>query len=286
MVHGEGYDAIRFLTDRLERDGQTAPYFHGTSRPQTVEREATHRAISHAEIVDVPIMIVHVSGREAMEQIRWAQQRGLKVYAETCPQYIVLTAEDMKGLNMDMSGAKVCLLAAAARQGKPAGDLGRYQRRRVSDLLIRPLPVSLRRSEGQADAEGAHVVPLGAERNSRRRDAAADLVLGRRVEGPDQSSEIRRADLDQSRRIYGLYPRKGSIGVGFDADIVLWDPNLKETIRQSDLHHGSDYTPYEGFEVTGWPVTTIARGRVVADNGKIVGAKGCGRNDSAAASRA
>jgi len=82
---------------------------HGTSRPQIVEREATHRAISHAEIVGVPIMIVHVSGREAMEQVRWAQQRGLPVHAETCPQYITLTADDMKGLNMDMSGAKyVC----------------------------------------------------------------------------------------------------------------------------------------------------------------------------------
>ena len=77
-------------------------------------------------------------------------------------------------------------------------------------------------------------------------------------------------------RIYGLYPRKGSIGVGFDADIVLWDPKLKKPIRQADLHHGSDYTPWEGFEVTGWPVTTIARGQVVYDQGRIVGAKGAG----------
>jgi Amidohydrolase family len=84
MVHAEGYDAIRYMTDRLERAGQTAPFFHTASRPEVVEREAAHRAISHAELVDVPIMIVHVSSHEAMEQIRWAQQRGLKVYAETC----------------------------------------------------------------------------------------------------------------------------------------------------------------------------------------------------------
>jgi dihydropyrimidinase len=109
MVHAEGYDNIRFLTERLEAAGKTAPYYHGPSRPQVIEREATHRAISHAELLDVPLMIVHVSGREAMEQIRWARQRGLKVYAETCPQYITLTEDDMKGLNMDMSGAKyVC----------------------------------------------------------------------------------------------------------------------------------------------------------------------------------
>jgi dihydropyrimidinase len=101
MVHCEGYDAIKFMTERLEAAGKVAPYFHAVSRPEIVEREAAHRAISHAELLDVPIMIVHVSGREAMEQIRWAQQRGLKVYGETCPQYISLTADDLKGLNMD-----------------------------------------------------------------------------------------------------------------------------------------------------------------------------------------
>ena len=107
MVHAENYDAIRFLTDRLERAGKTAPHFHAASRPIPVEREATHRAISLSEIVDVPIMIVHVSNREAMEEIRRAQQRGLKIYGETCPQYLVLTEKDLEGLNME--GAKyVC----------------------------------------------------------------------------------------------------------------------------------------------------------------------------------
>ncbi len=116
--------------------------FHGTSRPQVVEREAKHRAISHAEIVGVPIMIVHVSGREAMEQARWARQRSLPVHAETCPQYVTLTADDLKGLNMDMR-SKVCLLAAAARQGKLAGDLGGDYQRRLSDVFFRSLPVSV-----------------------------------------------------------------------------------------------------------------------------------------------
>lgn len=78
-------------------------------------------------------------------------------------------------------------------------------------------------------------------------------------------------------RLYGLYPKKGSIGVGFDADIVLWDPDRRETIRQEILHHGADYTPWEGFKVTGWPVMTLLRGQVVAEKGKIVGEKGRGR---------
>src|SRR5216683_4206041 len=103
MVHAENYDAIRFLTGRLERAGKTAPRYHATSRPIPVEREATHRAISLSELVDVPIMIVHVSNRGAMEEIRRAQQRGLNVMGETCPQYLVLTEKDLDQLNMEGS---------------------------------------------------------------------------------------------------------------------------------------------------------------------------------------
>ncbi len=107
MVHAENNDAIRFLTDKLERAGNFAPAFHAASRPAVVEREATHRAISLAEIADVPVMIVHVSNRESMEEIRRAQQKGLKVFGETCPQYLVLTGKNLEGLNME--GAKyVC----------------------------------------------------------------------------------------------------------------------------------------------------------------------------------
>ena len=107
MVHAENYDAIRFLTDRLEQAGKTEPKYHAASRPIPVEREATHRAISLAELIDVPIMIVHVSNREAMEEIARARTRGLKIYGETCPQYLMLTEKDLEGLNME--GAKyVC----------------------------------------------------------------------------------------------------------------------------------------------------------------------------------
>ncbi len=198
MIHAENYDAIRFLTDRLERAGKTEPHYHATSRPIPVEREATHRAISLAELIDVPIMIVHVSNGEAMEEIRRAQQRGLKVYGETCPQYLVLTAKDMEGLNME--GDEICLLAAAARRGKSAGLLAGHAAGRVLAVLVRPLPVPLRRPEGQADAEGPHLVSLGAERHSGRRDAAADPVLRRRRQGPHFAERVCGADGHQSRQ--------------------------------------------------------------------------------------
>jgi dihydropyrimidinase len=167
MNHCEGYDAIRYLSTKLEREGHIAPYFHGLSRPKAVERETTHRAISHAEVVGVPIRIVHVSGREAMEHVRWAQQRGLPVHAETCPQYISLTAEDMKGLNMDMTGAKyVCSPPPRDKESQQAIWEG-ITSGRVSDLFVRSLSFQVRRSQGKTDAEVPHFLPLDSQWNPR-----------------------------------------------------------------------------------------------------------------------
>ena len=187
MVHCEGYDAIRFMTERLEREGHIAPYLpRRVAARRLVEREATHRAISHAELVGVPIMIVHVSGPRgdgAGPLGAAARPAGL---CRDLPAIHHADGRRHEGPQHGHHGREICLLAAAARRGKPAGDLGGHHDRRVPDLLVRPLSVPLRRSQGQADAEGAHLVPLGAERHSRRRDAAADPVLGGRLEGAHQ----------------------------------------------------------------------------------------------------
>ena len=128
-------------------------------------------------------MIVHVSNGEAMEQIRWAQSRGLKVFGETCPQYLVLTEKDMDGLNME--GAKYVCTPAAARRGQPESLLAGARDRACSRLFSSDhCPFRYDDIGRQADAQGPHQLPLGAERHSRRRDAAADPVLGRRREGP------------------------------------------------------------------------------------------------------
>ena len=289
MVHAEGYDAIRYMTERLEREGKTAPYYHAVSRPEIVEREATHRAISHAELVDVPMMIVHVSGREAMEQIRWAQSRGLKVYAETCPQYITLTAEDMQGLNMDMSGAKyVCSPPprdTASQEAIWDGlRTGVFQTFSSDHCAFRyDSPAGKLHPKGRTSFRW---VPNGIPGVETRLPILFSEGV---VKGRISLNRFVELTSTNHAKLYGLYPKKGSIGVGFDADIVLWDPNRKETIRQEILHHGADYTPWEGFEVTGWPVLTLLRGQVVAENGVIVGKKGRGqvldRDLSAYASR-
>ncbi len=277
MVHCEGYDAIKFMTERLEAAGKTAPYYHAVSRPQTVEREATHRAISHAELLDVPIMIVHVSGRESMEQIRWAQQRGLNVYGETCPQYISLTAEDLKGINMDPSGGKyVCSPPPRDRESWAAIWEGITQG--VFKLFSSDhCPYYYEGSGGKLNPKARtsfRWVPNGIPGVETRLPILFSEGV---VKGRITLEQFVALTSTNHAKMYGLYPRKGSIAVGADADLVLWDPKRRETIRQAILHHGSDYTPWEGFEVVGWPVKTILKGRLAFDQGRVTGAPGDGK---------
>lgn len=277
MVHAEGYDSIKFLAERLEQAGKTAPYYHGPSRPEIVEREATHRAISHAELTDVPIMIVHVSGREAMEQIRWARQRGLKVYAETCPQYVTLTADDMKGLNMDITGAKyVCSPPPRDTDSQKAIWEG-LQQGVFQTFSSDHCPFFYDSPRGKLTPKARtsfRWVPNGIPGVETRLPILWSEGVAR---GRITANEFVALTSTNHAKMYGLYPRKGTIAVGADADIVLWDANRKETLRQEILHHGSDYTPWEGFAVTGFPVMTIARGKVVVEEGKVLGRPGDGR---------
>ena len=198
MVHAENDDAIRFLTERLERAGKTKPAAHALSRPIVVEREATHRAISLAELIDVPVMIVHVSNRQSMEEIARAQGRGLKVYGETCPQYLLLTEKDLEG--QDMEGAKHVCSPPPRDTREPAGVLGGTGAGHLRRLLLGPLPVPLRGHGRQAASARAAELPLRAERHSRRRDAAADPVFRRRKEGAHLARAFRGAYVHQPRQ--------------------------------------------------------------------------------------
>lgn len=275
MVHAENFDAIRFLTQQLEAAGKTAPLFHGASRPIAVEREATHRAISLAELVDVPIMIVHVSGRESMEQIRWAQARGLQIYGETCPQYLVLTESDMDGL--DMGGAKFVCSPPPRDEASQVACWEGLQTGVFQVFSSDHCPFRFRETTGKLHPKAGSSfrwVPNGIPGVETRLPILfSEGVVGGRI----SVNRFVALTATNHARMYGLYPRKGTIAIGSDADMVLWDPERRTTIRQSILHHGADYTPYEGMEVTGWPVTTILRGQVVVADGVLQGAPGGGQ---------
>src|SRR5499427_2327525 len=276
MVHAENYDAIRFLTDRLERAGKTAPRYHATSRPIPVEREATYRAISLAELIDVPIMVVHVSNGEAMEEIRRAQSRGLKVYGETCPQYLVLTERDLEGLNME--GAKyVC--------SPPPRDLASQEAcwRGLQSGIFQIF--SSDHCPFRYDDPAGKLVPKG--RTSFRwvpngipgvETRLPILFSEGVVKGRISLNDFVALSATNHAKMYGLHPRKGTIAVGANADIAIWDPQREVTIRQEILHHGSDYTPYEGLEVTGWPMTIMVRGKTIVLDGVLVGGSATGQH--------
>ncbi|KFC73080.1 Dihydropyrimidinase [Bosea sp. LC85] len=274
MVHAENYDAIRFLTERLERLGKNAPLYHARSRPIPVEREATHRAISLAEIINVPVMIVHVSNRESMEEIRRAQMKGLKVYGETCPQYLVLTERDLDGLNME--GTKyVCSPPPRDNESQLACWEG-LQQGVFSVFSSDHCPFRYDDPQGKLTPKGRtsfRWVPNGIPGVATRLPILFSEGV---VKGRIDLNRFVALTSTNHAKTYGLYPRKGTIAVGADADIAIWDPERRVTITHDRLADGSDYTPYEGMEITGWPVLTMVRGRVVVRDGELVGDKGFG----------
>ena len=279
MIHAENSECIEWLTRRLEASGRTAPRYHAHSRPMLVEREATHRAISLGELVDVPILIVHVSGRDAIEQIRWSRSRGLTVYAETCPQYLFLTAEDL-GSDDDYQGAKcVC--------SPPPRDKANQQV--VWDGLVDGLftvfssdHAPFRYDAPEGKQPGGEQVPFAYIPNGiPGLETRLPLLFSAGVmDGRISPQRFVELTATAPARAYGLFPRKGTIAIGSDADLVIWDrfaEGDERTIRNQDLHHAVDYTPYEGQQVRGWPALTLSRGEVVWDGTQPQGHAGRGQ---------
>jgi len=263
MIHAENADCIEWLTRRLEASGRTAPRFHAHSRPMLVEREATHRAIALSELVDVPIMIVHVSGKEAVEQIRWARSHGLHVFAETCPQYLFLTAEDL-GIDDSYGGAR-CVCSPPPRNkdnqqviwnGLADGLFTIFS----SDHAPFRYDAPEGKKPGGKEVEFRHI-PNGIPGIETR----LPLLFSHGVlDGRITINRFVELTSTNPAKAYGLHPRKGTIAIGADADLVVWGATPRQ-VRNADLHHAVDYTPYEGIDVKAWPALTLARGEVVWD---------------------
>jgi dihydropyrimidinase len=274
MIHAENHDMIRWLTQRLLQGGYDAPKFHAISHVELAEDEATHRAIRLSELIDVPILIVHVSASEAMAEIRRAQTAGLKVYGETCPQYLFLTASDLDREGAE--GAKYCC-------SPPPRDASHH------DIIWQGL------------ANGTFQV-FSSDHAPYRFDETGKLAAGPNPTFPQVANgvpgiELRlpllfsegvgkgRIDIQQFvaltstnvAKIYGLLPRKGTIAVGSDADIAIWDPDLEVTVTWDLLHDNVGYTPYEGRKLRGWPVTVLSRGRVAVEDGELKVERGSGQ---------
>ncbi len=270
MVHCENEDAIRYLIGRHEEEGKFAPKYHATTRPVAAEREATHRALSLAEIVDVPIVIVHVSNREAMEEIRRARQRGQKIAGETCPQYLMLTADDLDLEGLD--GAKfVCSPPPRDKASQDACWEGIEQG--VFDLFSSDhCPFRFDDPEGKLNEKGKRHfrwIPNGIPGVATRLPILfSEGVMKGRID----INRFVAVTSTNHAKLYGMYPQKGTIAIGSDADIALWDPQERVTLTNDILQHGADYTPYEGLEVRGWPVRLLVRGQTIMERGSVVDA--------------
>ncbi len=263
MIHAENSDCIEWLTKRLEASGRTAPRFHAHARPMLVEREATHRAIALAELVDVPILIVHVSGREAVEQIRWARAHGLNVFAETCPQYLFLTAEDL-GIDDSYKGAR-CICSPPPRDKAnqqviwDALNDGLFSVFSSDHAPFKYDGIEGKKPNGQ-EVEFRHIPNGIPGLETRMALLWSEGVLAGRM------TANRFVELTSTgpAKAYGLHPRKGTVAVGADADLVIWDER-DFVLKNEMLHHEVDYTPYEGMRLKAWPGLTLSRGEVVWD---------------------
>jgi dihydropyrimidinase len=272
MVHAENDACVRWLTDRLLERNKTALRYHVTARSDIGEREAAFRAISFSQLTETPILIAHVSSGPVVEEIRRAQAAGLRVFAETCPQYLFLSAEDID--TPDLSGAKcVCTPPPRDKANQPAMWRG---------VLDGTLTVF------SSDHSPWNYVDKISEGPNTPFTRIPNGIPGIETRLPLLFSAIRsdaRMTLNEfvtfttttPAKLYGLYPKKGVIAVGSDADLAIWDPDRLVTITNDMLHHAVDHTPYEGMQVKGWPVVTISRGEVVYADGKVTSEAGRGR---------
>jgi dihydropyrimidinase len=274
MVHAENHDMIRWLAKRLLDRGHTEPKFHAVSHAPLAESEATHRVIQLSRLLDVPVLVVHVSGIEAAHTIRAAQALGARIYAETCPQYLLLKSSDISRPGMD--GAKFCCSPPprdeASQNALWAG---------LADGTFQVF--SSDHAPYRFDATGK--LPKGDETTFKD---MANGVPGIELRMPLLFSEgvgKGRIGLNDfvaltatnHARMYGLHPRKGTIAVESDADLAVWNPDKEVKISAEMLHDNVGYTPYEGRTIKGWPEIVVNRGRVVVEGGKLQVERGSGQ---------
>jgi dihydropyrimidinase len=272
-VHAENHGVIAWMVKRLIDKGYTAPKYHAVSHARVSESEAFTRLIAFSELLDQPVMIFHVSTREGAAVIREARGRGVKIFAETCPQYLFLTAEDMDKPGAE--GAKwMCSPPARTSDDQEAlwhalalGDLqlissdhAPYRYDETGKLRAGPNPTFKQVANGLPGLEVR--LPL-----------LFDAMVS---EGRLGLSKFVELTSTAPAQIYNL-PKKGSIAIGNDADIAIWDPVRKVTLTDEMMHDLTGFSPFSGRTVTGWPEKVLLRGRVLVDGDTFTSKPGEGR---------
>jgi dihydropyrimidinase len=278
MMHAENGPAIDVLAAQLVEAGKTTPYFHGIARAWQMEEEATHRAIMLAQLTNAPLYVVHVSAKQAVQQLAWARDNGQNVFGETCPQYLYLSLEEQLGAVSeewgDFEGAKwVCSTPLRSREEGHQDHM--WQALRTNDLQMVSTDHCPFCMKGQKDLGigDFRKIPNGIGSLEHRMDlmyqgvVTGELTLERWVELTSTTPA----------RMFGMYGQKGVITPGADADVVIYDPAGHTTISQATHHMNMDHSAWEGFEIDGHVDTVISRGKVIVDKNQYLGAKGDGK---------
>jgi dihydropyrimidinase len=273
-VHAENHGMISWMGKRLLKHGHTAPKFHGIAHPRVCEPEAFTRLIACAALVDQPIMIFHVSTAEGAAVIRRYRGEGLKIFAETCPQYLFLTRHDLDKPGIE--GAK-WMFSPPAREASDQEAL--WQALALGDLQV----ISSDHAPYAFDESGK--LMGGKKANFKQIPNGMPGYEGRLPMVFNEMVTNGRFDVTRfvewtstnPAKIYGLYPRKGTLAIGSDADIAIWDPKKSVTFTDKMVKDKSGYTPWKGRSVKGWPTTVLLRGEVLVADGKLRAKPGSGQ---------
>jgi len=269
-MHAENGSAIDVIVQQALAEGKRAPKYHALTRPTTAEAEATARAIALAEMAGAPIYIVHLSCNDALEKVREARDRGVPVYAETCPQYLYLSLENFDAPGFE--GAKYVFtppLREKWHQEKLWNGL-KCDHLQVVSTDHCPFCFKEQKELGRDDFTK---IPNGGPGVEHRMSL---IYSGGVASGRFSANRFVQLVATMPAKLFGLYPRKGTIAVGSDADLVIFDPKRKHTISAKTHHMRVDYSMFEGIQVTGMPDVVLSRGKVVVDGEQFLGRKGQG----------
>ena len=271
MVHAENGDAIDIIVKETVAAGKTDPIWHARSRPMETEAEATNRAIQLAHVADAALYVVHVSCQPAVEPIALAREKGWKVWGETCTQYFFIDESMMEAPNWE--GAKYIYTPPPRPKEHQEHLWKAIQNDVLSAVSTDHCPFNWPEQKG-INGQEFQVVPNGGPGIENRLHMLWTFGVGTGRITPNRFVELVSTNI---AKLFGLYPRKGTIAPGSDADIVVWDPNKKLTISAATHHTNVNYNLFEGTEVTGAPEVVLVRGQVIIENDKLVAEPGAGQ---------
>jgi len=269
-MHAENGGVIDLLVQKALAEGKTAPIYHALTRPTTAESEAVNRAIALAQMAGAPVYIVHVSSADALEKASEARDKGVPVFAETCPQYLLLSIEDLDRPNFE--GAKY-VFTPPLREKWHQDKLWEGLRKNTLQVVSTDHCPFCFKEQKEMGRDSFAKIPNGGPGVENRLQLIHHHGVNQKRISLNRWVEI---VATTPAKMFGLYPRKGTITVGSDADIVIWDPNKEITISAKSHHMRVDYSMFEGFKVKGDAETVLSRGETIVDKGKWLGKAGRG----------